>query len=77
MLASKLLEILVCPQDRGTLRYFPDLNVLENPRSHLVYDVKQDIAVLLPGSARDATSEERAAMEATVSQAITTGLKHS
>ncbi len=75
MLNASLLEILVCPNDRGSLRYYPELRLLENPRTHKVYEVVHDIAVLLPESQRDATADEAAAMEAQASSAITTGSK--
>ncbi len=75
MLNASLLEILVCPNDRGSLRYYPELELLENPRTNKVYDVVHDIAVLLPDSQREATADEVTAMEAQTSSAITTGSK--
>ena len=42
-----LLEILACPDDKGPLRYFPDENILYNPRQGRTYPVQQGIPVLL------------------------------
>jgi uncharacterized protein YbaR (Trm112 family) len=73
MLNASLLEILVCPNDRGSLRYYEALSLLENPRTQNVYDVVNDIAVLLPQSARPATPAERLAMDNASASAIVTG----
>ena len=42
-----LLEILACPDDKGPLRYFPDENILYNPRQGRTYRVQEGIPVLL------------------------------
>ncbi len=42
-----LLEILACPEDKGPLYYLPDEGVLYNPRLARVYEIRDDIPVLL------------------------------
>ena len=51
-LDAALLEILACPEDKGPLYYFPDEDVLYNPRLARVYDVRDDIPVMLIEEAR-------------------------
>ena len=51
-LDAALLEILACPEDKGPLYYFPDEDVLYNPRLARVYDVRDDIPVMLIDEAR-------------------------
>jgi uncharacterized protein len=46
-LDAALLEILACPEDKGPLYYFADEDVLFNPRLVRVYDVRDDIPVML------------------------------
>ncbi|MDZ7882841.1 MAG: Trm112 family protein [Mycobacterium sp.] len=45
-LDAKLLDILVCPQDRGPLAYIPG-ECLYNPRLRRAYPIVDDIPVLL------------------------------
>lgn len=45
MLDQRLLEILVCPQDRGPLLLAGD--VLYNPRLRRAYRIEADVPVLL------------------------------
>jgi uncharacterized protein YbaR (Trm112 family) len=56
-----LLQILACPDDKGPLYYFADEDVLYNPRLQRVYDVRDDIPVMLIDEARavDATEARR------------------
>ncbi len=42
-----LLEILACPEDKGPLYYVADEDVLYNPRLRRVYEVRDDIPVML------------------------------
>jgi uncharacterized protein YbaR (Trm112 family) len=42
-----LLEILVCPDDRGPLHYIEDEQVLFNPRLRRTYEVRDGIPVML------------------------------
>jgi len=46
-LDQRLLDILACPQDKGPLHYLADESVLYNPRLHIVYQVRDDIPVML------------------------------
>ncbi len=56
VLDDKLLAILVCPVDRGSLIYRDDL--LYNPRLRRAYRVEDDIAILLADEARDVDDAE-------------------
>lgn len=56
MLDQKLLDILVCPQDRGPLLYVDD--VLYNPRLRRIYRIDDGIPVLLIDEAVDASEED-------------------
>ncbi len=42
-----LIEVLACPEDKGPLLYFADEDRLYNPRLHRVYEVRDDIPVML------------------------------
>ena len=42
-----LLEIIVCPEDKGELVYLEAEHVLFNPRLRRTYPVRDDIPVLL------------------------------
>lgn len=42
-----LLEIIVCPEDKGELVYLEAEQVLFNPRLRRTYPVRDDIPVLL------------------------------
>jgi len=44
---ERLLDILVCPEDKGPLHYIDAENVLFNPRLRRTYPVVDDIPVLL------------------------------
>ena len=46
-LDPKLLEILACPEDKGPLLWFPDEDVLYNPRLRRCYAVRDGIPVML------------------------------
>lgn len=46
-LDSALLDILVCPEDKGPLWYFADDGFLYNPRLKRRYEIRDDIPVLL------------------------------
>ena len=56
MLDDKLLEILVCPADRGPLVLVEE--VLYNPRLHKAYRIEDGIPVLLVDEAVDVGPEE-------------------
>lgn len=59
-LDAALLDILVCPIDRGALLLIGDEQdgALYNPRLHKAYRIENSIPVLLPDEARDVTDEE-------------------
>ena len=46
-LDPKLLEILVCPIDKGELIYIPEEDTLYNPRLKRRYSVRQNIPIML------------------------------
>ena len=46
-LDQKLLEILACPEDKGSLLYFESEQALYNPRLKRRYDIRDDIPVML------------------------------
>ena len=52
MLDEKLLEILVCPKCKGSLEYKPDKNELICDPCRLIYDIKDDIPIMLIDEAR-------------------------
>lgn len=56
MLDQKLLDILVCPVDRGPLLLVE--NTLYNPRLHKAYRIEDGIPVLLVDEAVDVGPEE-------------------
>lgn len=45
--SEKLLEILVCPQCKGSLEYLPEIPSLDCNACRLRYPVKEDIPVML------------------------------
>jgi uncharacterized protein YbaR (Trm112 family) len=51
MLEEPLLSILACPIDKGALLYFPEENLLYNPRLRRAYPIESGVPVLLPASA--------------------------
>lgn len=48
MLKKELLEILCCPQCKGELKYEPEKNTLTCISCGKVYEIKDDIPILLP-----------------------------
>jgi uncharacterized protein YbaR (Trm112 family) len=46
-LAAALLEILACPEDKGSLYYIESESVLYNPRLRRTYEIRDDIPVML------------------------------
>jgi uncharacterized protein YbaR (Trm112 family) len=57
-LEDALLEILVCPIDKGALLYFPDETVLYNPRLRRIYRIENDIPMMLAARAEPVAEEE-------------------
>ncbi|MEX1217881.1 MAG: Trm112 family protein [Acidimicrobiales bacterium] len=60
-LDPQLLEILACPQDKGSLLYFADEDLLYNPRLRRGYEVRNDIPIMLIDESRqvDETEHDR------------------
>ncbi|MEV3904573.1 Trm112 family protein [Mycobacterium sp. NPDC050551] len=56
MVDEKLLDILVCPQDRGPLLLI-DQELLYNPRLRRAYRIEDGIPVLLVDEAADVTDD--------------------
>ncbi len=46
-LDPKLIEILACPEDKGSLLYFESEQALYNPRLKRRYEIRDDIPVML------------------------------
>jgi uncharacterized protein YbaR (Trm112 family) len=57
-LAPELLALLACPEDKGPLYYFEDLDVLFNPRLQRVYRVRDGIPVMLIDEAQSLEASE-------------------
>jgi uncharacterized protein YbaR (Trm112 family) len=57
-LEPTLLDILVCPEDKGELYYLEDEGVLFNPRLRRTYDVRDGIPVMLVEEATELTDEQ-------------------
>ncbi len=55
----KLLEILVCPVTRSTLRYDAGRQELISRGAGLAYPIRDGIPIMLPDDARTLTDEER------------------
>ena len=53
-----LLEILVCPDDKGPLHYLEPEQVLFNPRLRRTYEVRDGIPVMLIDEATDLDDAE-------------------
>ena len=52
MLDEKLLEILVCPKCKSSLEYRDEKNELVCNACRLIYDIKDDIPIMLVDEAR-------------------------
>lgn len=59
-LAQQLLDILACPQDKGSLYYLADENSLVNPRLSLRYTITNDIPIMLIDKAEQLDEAEMA-----------------
>lgn len=57
-LDPKLLDILVCPDDRGTLLYLEGEQTLYNPRTRRRYEIRDDIPVMLVDEAVEVDDAE-------------------
>jgi uncharacterized protein len=65
-LDQKLLDILACPEDKGSLYYLADDNLLYNPRSHRSYPVRDGIPVMLIDEATVADAAEQARIQSVI-----------
>ena len=54
----RLLEILVCPQSRGPLRYDRDKQELISTQARLAYPVREGVPILLIDEARELRGDE-------------------
>jgi uncharacterized protein len=70
-----LLEVLVCPKDRGPLIYFADEDALYNPRLRLRYKVRDGIPNMLTDEADELDEAEhtRLTAKSAAGSAQTTG----
>lgn len=59
----KLLEILVCPQTRGPLRYDRERSELLSPKARLAYPIRDGAPIMLVDEARALTDNEIAALK--------------
>jgi len=65
MVEDSLLNILVCPADRGPLLFVSDgAELLYNPRLRRAYRIEDGIPVLLIDEARDVDDDEHARLTA-------------
>ncbi len=63
-LDARLLEILACPVDKGSLLYFEDEEALYNPRLQRRYRIHEGIPVMLPDEAEEVDDAEHARLVA-------------
>lgn len=56
----KLLEILVCPLTRTTLRYDGERQELISRAAGLAYPIRGGLPIMLPAEARALSEDERA-----------------
>jgi uncharacterized protein len=61
---ARLLPLLACPADKHALLYFPEQDLLYNPRLRRAYRVEDGIPVLLAAEAEDVSAERHAALAA-------------
>ena len=55
---SKLLEILVCPLTKSTLRYDAEREELISDKARLAYPIRDGIPIMLPDEARPLDEDE-------------------
>lgn len=70
-----LIDVLACPEDKGSLWYFADENILFNPRLHRTYPVRDGIPVMLidEATAVDGTESARLVAKSEDGQGVLTG----
>ena len=57
-LETSLLKILACPIDKGQLLYYPDEELLYNPRLRRLYRIDGDVPVMLAAQSEPVSSQE-------------------
>jgi uncharacterized protein len=67
-LDQKLLDILACPQDKGPLYYLAGDEILYNPRSHRIYQVRDGIPVMLIDESTIADADEQARIATAIAE---------
>ena len=67
-LSLTLLEILACPEDKGPLYYLEAESMLYNPRLRRVYEIRDDIPVMLIDEATTADDAEHERIMALVAE---------
>ncbi|MEM7095587.1 MAG: Trm112 family protein [Actinomycetota bacterium] len=70
-LATELLAVLACPEDKGPLLYFGDDDGLYNPRLQRRYVINDGIPVMLIDEAEAVDDETHAAL---IARAETEGI---
>lgn len=65
-LDAQLLGILACPEDKGSLYYFPEDQFLYNPRLGRKYMVREGIPVMLIDDAIAVDEDERRLLQARI-----------
>ncbi len=73
VLPAFLLELLVDPEDKQSLWYFADRAVLFNERTKRVYEVRNNIPVLLVSEATELDDDEVQSLTAEIAGATLTG----
>ncbi|HWD24880.1 MAG TPA: Trm112 family protein [Acidimicrobiales bacterium] len=73
-LDALLIEILVDPEDKQSLYYFADEEVLYNPRLRRRYEVRDGIPILLISEATEVDDEEHLRRDGALSSAVATGV---
>jgi uncharacterized protein YbaR (Trm112 family) len=70
-----LIDVLACPEDKGSLLYFADEDRLYNPRLHRSYEVRDGIPVMLIDEATtvDVAEHARLVAKADAGGAVPTG----
>ena len=67
-LSLTLLEILACPEDKGPLYYLEAESMLYNPRLRRIYEIRDDIPVMLFDEATTADDAEHERIMAMVAE---------
>ena len=72
-LSETLIALLVDPEDKQPLWYFAGRSLLYNNRSRRVYEVRNNIPILLANEARQLDDDEVVELEASLGEAVETG----